>query len=153
MSAYASSGYTSRILGPESFESIFDRGAIMVYSGARPTTPNAAAPGTLLGRITLDGFEWTPTDTGFGLRYSRTGPYINARAGDPWVLYGLADGVAGWARMVAPDEPGGASFTAPRLDFEVNATGAAGLALPELEIRQGISRSIDAFFFSLYPVA
>jgi len=153
MSALASSGYTTRILGPESFEDIFAFGAIRVYTGAKPATPNMAPTGTLLGTVTMDGQPWTPASPGYGLEFTREGPYITRKLGGQWIIDPVATGLAGWARLLAPGDPGAvASYTAPRLDFDVNLPGGPGLILDDKNLTQGQAKTIDTFFFSLYPV-
>lgn len=54
MTVRLSTGLREAMLAGLSFEAVFNRGSIQVYSGTQPTTADAAVTGTLLGTATLN---------------------------------------------------------------------------------------------------
>ena len=63
-------------------------GLLRIYTGAQPATPNTAASGTLLAEVELG-------DPAFGASSAGT-----ATGADPDSVVGLANGTAGWWRIV-----------------------------------------------------
>ena len=147
---HVSTGFKKLILGPHSFTEIFDRGAILVYADGRPATADMSVVGaTLLGRITVGGYDWAPPNTVFGLRFEQYGPYIVKHSADQWVLRVLASGTPTWARLVGAAPDGGVlSYDLPRADFDVGVE----MILPPSPLVEGTVATIDAFTYSIPPV-
>lgn len=155
MSAICSTGFRTKILGTFTFESLFNGGAIDVYSGAPPASADAAPTGTLLARITRGGNPWTPGAPTNGLTFRRLGVGVAMPEDAPWGLLGLAAGTAGWCRLRSMTDPGGASVTHPRID------GAIGLRddFGDLQLRLGstaivpdLTYPITSWWFQLPPL-
>lgn len=156
MAVRISTGFASAILGPNSFESLFQYGAIEIRSGAQPASADDAASGSLLGRITTDGAAWTAGSPTNGLVITRSGRMIRKNAPDDWILAGLATGTAGWFRWL-PNTPdaGTASTTAVRIDGAIGLTDATGdyqLFLPTLSLTSSSSHTIADWWYSLPPL-
>jgi hypothetical protein len=83
-------------------------GKIEIRTGAQPATPNTAATGTLLATFTL-------ADPSFGAASAGT----ITMQGVPLSATGVADGVAGWFRIMD-------SANAAVADGVVSATGGGG---------------------------
>jgi hypothetical protein len=156
MTVNASTGFRALILGPRAFESIFDGGCIEIRSGAQPETANMAPTGTLLGRISLNGLTWTPGSSVNGLKFRRNAQRItNSVIDGPWVLKGIANGIAGWMRLRAVNDDGSLSSSAPRIDGEVGNTTDEGnfqLRLPTLTISNTSAIPITSWWFAFPPL-
>ena len=155
MTALLSTRAAELLLGPESFDSIFENGCIEIRSGPQPDNADLAATGTLLARITRDGGAWTPGAPQNGLQLNRSGRYALKPIEHAWTLKGIAAGTAGWARMVgnAPD-PGDASLSHPRLDGTAGLIGASGvqLFLPVVEITPETAIDITYWWYAIPPI-
>lgn len=93
----------------------FPSGSVLEFrTGARPSTANSAATGTVLLTITLPGTPWGTAAAG-----------ALAKAGT-WQGTGSATGTAAHARLRTSGDTGTSSTTLPRLDFTVTATGGGG---------------------------
>jgi len=140
MATLCSTKFRSLILGPSSFESIFDGGKIQVFSGAQPATADLPAAGTLLAEITAPG----------GLQFARFGQYATNKASQQWVMSGIADGLAGWARLQRAGDDGA------RIDFAIgpgdDSPGDYQLRLPALAITPVTSVIVSSWWFLLPPL-
>jgi hypothetical protein len=153
MTLQVSSGFKSAILGPEAFEDIFLNGSIGVFTGPQPDTADAAARGTLLGRVTQNGIVWTPRATNGGLRFLRNGPYVSNVQGDDWLLVPSAAGIAGWWRLVSNAEDGmGASYSLPRIDGAIAEDGTPEMVLENTTLQQGVAIRLKSFFYTIPPI-
>lgn len=156
MAVNCSSGFRSRILGPASFDAIFQNGAIEVRSGPQPDSADAPATGALLGRITNTGGAWTSGSPTNGLRFTRAGIYVTNDPSQTWVLSGLANGEAGWFRLVAnATDPGDASATHPRIDGAIGPLDVAGdyqIQLPTTTLSASTAIMIPSWWFVLPPL-
>ena len=144
MAVNCSTGFRQRIIGPHSFESIFDGSTIDVYDGPQPETANLPPTGTLVGRITHSG----------GLRFSRSGIYVTSYPGQAWVLNGLAAGVAGWCRLRTSGDDNSDSTTLPRIDGAVGLIDTIGdyqLRLPDVAMSASANLPITAWWWLLPP--
>lgn len=99
-------------------------GVIELYTGAQPINPDAAATGTLIGTVSLDGGAFTPGTATNGLNFAA--PVLNVigkEGAETWKFTAVAAGTIGWGRFRgnAPDT-GGASTVLPRIDFSVGIT-------------------------------
>ena len=156
MAVNCSTGFRSKILGPTSFESIFNGGCIEIRSGPQPISADAAATGELLGRITLNGDGWTAGSPDNGLLFVRSGIYAGNDPAQEWVLTGLMSGQAGWFRLVAngPDD-GGVSSSLPRIDGAAGPLDVPGdyqMRLPSLSITESTMVVIPSWWFLLPPI-
>lgn len=89
-------------------------GRIRVYSGTKPASPGAAATGTLLAEFTLG-------DPAFGTAGLGT---VTLDVSTPRTTTGLADGTAGWWRLLDSTEAAGTGLGI--LDGTVTASGGGG---------------------------
>lgn len=155
MAVNCSTAFRTRLLGPSSFESIFNYGSIAVYSGAQPEHADLPPTGTLLGRITVGGGAWSPGSNTNGLRFHRSGIYAGNDVAQDWRLGGSANGTAGWFRLVAnAADPGEASALHPRVDGAIGSlegTGDFQMRLPTLSITPSTAITIPTWWFLLPP--
>ena len=153
MSIKASTGYSELILGPNSFEGIFDGGCIRVFSGSRPANADAAETGVLLGQFTNQGGSWTPTHTVYGLHFERTGKYVVNPATELWKMRASTTGIAAWFRLVARGDSGDVTYTEARIDGDIGLVGVdAELQLPSVNIQSGVTYPLDAFILTIPPI-
>lgn len=155
MSVNASKGFRGRILGTASFESLFTGGCIEIRSGAQPANADMAPTGVLLGRITHNGLVWTEGSPTNGLNFMRNGHRITNHPAQPWVLDGLANGVAGWMRLRGVNDPGTLSTSAPRIDGAVGPLDVLGdfqLLLPTTTISASSAIPITSWWFVFPPL-
>lgn len=154
MAANCSTGFRRRIIGPESFESIFNGAAIDVYTGPQPESANHAPTGTYLGRITHTGAAWGEDNTTHGLRFIRSGIYATSRPDQSWVLKGSATGVAGWCRLRLHDDDGSETDLFPRIDGAIGTHDDVGdiqMRLPSVTLAVGTSTPITTWWWLLPP--
>lgn len=145
MATLCSTEFRRRLLGPSSFESIFDGGIIQVYSGAQPSSADAPMTGTHLASI-----DCTPG----GLKFQRSLHYATNDVAYPWVLTGVATGTAGWARLFPVVDSG--SLAIACIDFAVglddDSPGDFQMRLPTLSITPSTTIAIASWWFLLPPV-
>lgn len=155
MSVNASTGFRARLLGPQSFEQIFGGGCIEVRSGVQPETADMAVVGTLLGRITANGGLWTEGSSVNGLTFNRAGHRITNPAAPPWILDGLASGMATWFRLRGISDPGTLSLSAPRIDGAIGQLEDIGdfqMRLPTTAISASTAIPIESWWFVFPPL-
>jgi len=104
-------------------------GVINFYSGAQPSSPDAAPTGTFLGRATQGGAAWSagsPTNgLEFGAVVDGTGgaASLDKATAEDWKFVCTTAGTIGWGRFIGnPTDAGGVSTTLPRIDFSVGIT-------------------------------
>lgn len=152
--ATLSTGLASRLLGNESFEQLMRWGAIDLYSGTAPASPDLQATGTLLARITRDGLAWTPGSSVGGLEWRRDGRFAVPALDHVWQLTVLVTGTPTWFRIRAnPVETGVSSSDVLRVDGVIgylDTPGApADLFLPTSLVSAGATRNVENFSFTL----
>lgn len=133
-----STGHKKRILGKagtdtgaNGFRGIYENCVIDLYTGTQPATADAAATGTLLGRLTLNGGAFTEGASTNGLNWAAPADdgTTDIPAGAVWSCSALADGVIGWFRIRGNAvDAGGVSTTLPRID------GSAGITSGDLRL-------------------
>lgn len=150
MTLQVSTGFTEKIIGPFSFELIFNYGAIAIYNGTQPVSADHAATGDLLGWITENGDTWVPGSATNGLLYVRAGPFASKNPSQIWRLNPTVNGVAGWFRIHGANPVTGASISDPRID------GAIGQDFDGFDMRMlnttvlsGTLRTIDQFIYTI----
>lgn len=127
MTTLYSTGFVERRNQGAAFASIFNNGAVNIYSGPQPESADAAPTGTLLARITRNGEGWAPGFPNGGLQFVASGRYITKMPDHVWYLSGIAAGTAGWFRLVAnTEDPETYSLSAPRIDGAVSLVDAVG---------------------------
>lgn len=155
MSVNVSTGFRARILGPHSFESIFNGGCIEVRSGTQPDHADMAPTGTLLARITLNGATWTEGSSVNGLTFNRTGHRVTNPLAPPWVLDGIATGTARWFRVRGITDAGLLSTTLPRIDGSIGLPEEDGdyqMRLPILTLSASTATPITSWWFVFPPL-
>ncbi len=155
MPTKSSTGFVAAILGASSFDEVFRNGAILVYTGGQPESADAAATGTLIGRITAGGGAWTAGSEANGLRFERQGRYAYNSSDQTWKLTGLATGTAGWFRLVGnAADSGGASTVLPRIDGSIGLEddSTAQLILPDTALTASSSVEISQWFYAIPPL-
>lgn len=150
MSIRLSTGLRNMLLGTASFKDVFADGVIHIYSGPQPATADAAVSGTLLGIVTVDGGAFSFGSPTNGLEFDApSGGAISKAAAENWKFTGLANGQAGWGRLMGNAlDALGESTTLARLDFSIGTYGA-DLVLANVNITTGAPNTIDVFSFSL----
>ena len=153
MALRQSTGLKNALLGEVGLKAALADGVIYVYSGAQPVSADAAAPGSLLGRVTVNGGAFTHGAATNGLELDAPADGIVSKAAaEVWQLVGSADGTAGWFRFVANDGSNyaEASVTAARLDGSVSRSGGGGdMLLSSTTIVNGATTTLDVFKLTL----
>jgi len=152
--ATLSTGLASRLLGNESFEQLMRHGTVELRTGVPPTTPDMAATGALVARITNGGAAWTPGLSGGGLEWQRVGRFMVPAAGQAWMMTGLAAGTPTWFRVLAnPSEISVGASDVLRVDGTIAALDGpaveADLFLPTALVLAGSVRRVDNFSFTI----
>lgn len=119
-----STGLVDAIMTSKSFkEAVEGAGAagffIDVYTGARPASPDDAATGTKLARYTA------AAGAKMHFAAASAGGVIAKAAGEAWSATGLANGNAGYFRVVTDSDDGTtASATEVRIDGTIAVSGS-----------------------------
>lgn len=153
MTIRVSTKFKELILGPSSFESIFNGGRIVIFTGAQPISADYPIQGTAIADVTTNGSAWVPNGSPAGLNFARDGAWATAAPGAFWRLTGVAAGTAGWFRLFGKVlDSGDYSFETARMDGTVGITSAFDLRLPTTAITSGYTIPIQQFLFSFPPV-
>lgn len=150
MALQLSTGLRNGMLNATGFTTAFNNGAIYVYSGPQPATADSAIQGTQLGLITLNNGAWTPGVSTNGLQFDApVAGVVSKAAAQVWRMLGIANGTAGWFRLVGnPVDAGGSSTTLPRMDGTIAISGG-DMNLSSLSIVTGAPNTVDVFQFTL----
>lgn len=151
MTLRVSTGFKSLILGTSSFESIFDKGTIEVFTGAQPASADDAATGTFLGRVTLGGVAWSVGSPMFGLSFQLSGPYVTKPLLDQWEMAVETAGIAGWWRLVSINETSGVSYALPRVDGSCAVSGGEW-TMANTTLTPGTTIPLETFFYTIPPI-
>lgn len=153
MTARVSSKFKELILGPNSFESIFNGGRIVVYSGAQPASADYAASGTALATITTAGDAWAPNGSAGGLVFTRDGVIVSCATSPGWRMVVSVAGTAGWFRLYGKAEDAGfTSSSAPRVDGAIGTGGLVELVLESTALTAGQNSAVSSFIFTIPPL-
>lgn len=116
---------------------------IDIYTGSRPATPDTAATGTKLARFTA------AAGAKMHLASSVTAGVIAKDATEVWGATGLANGVAGYYRMVTSSDDGTTTSTsAVRIDGVI-ATSGGDLNMTSTTIATGAPLLINSATFTI----
>lgn len=116
-----------------------EHGVMYIYSGSQPATADSAPTGTLLAVITVGSgaFSWGQATNGLGFDAAVDGVLTKATA-ETWSGVGLANGTAGWFRIMGNATDNLASSTTlPRIDGRISTAGAE-LNLVNTQIVTGV---------------
>jgi hypothetical protein len=129
---------------------MFDHGVMYIYSGPQPLSANDAVAGTLLGIVTKASGAFSFGAATNGLVFAASAAGVSAKSTDVWSFNGIADGTAGWFRLMgnANDALGGSNTTNARLDGSVGTSGA-DLNLSNIAVVTGAPNTIDVFSFTI----
>lgn len=150
MTIRLSTGFRDRMLGDNPFRTIFERGVIYVYTGVQPASADNAVQGTLLGKITESGGDFSFGSTTNGLLFAA--PSDGEIVKDPnqvWQLVADATGTTGWGRLMgnALDDLT-ESQVLPRIDFSIGGS-SADLTLNNTSVSAGATVTIDNFRYRI----
>ena len=118
MTIRLSSGLRDAVISNYGLGAMLIGGHIQVYAGPQPTSADLPPTGTLLARVTTNGW---PAHGAGGLQLT-LGPNAGELVGvGDWVLQGVASGTPGWWRFVgaAADDGTPSTFLA-RLDGDAS---------------------------------
>ena len=145
------SGDVVTVGGPNGLQGLTKLGVISIFSGAAPTSADAAATGTLLGQVTVAGVAYVVSTGANGLTLdnptnTRT---ISKPSGVVWTLKGSAPGTAGWFRYNGFNAAGDTNATDSSAAY-VRIDGSCGitsgdLRLTSVTIAIGSTATIDTF--------
>lgn len=123
----------------------FTKGILRFFSGAMPSSPNAAETGVLLAEITVDGLPFTPGNNANGLDFdlitddpATLKSYLAKHASQNWQGVGLANGVIGYGRLYTNTMVTGDSAAAPRIDGIASALGDADFTVTSSKVVVGV---------------
>jgi hypothetical protein len=133
-----------------SLKDVMKDGVIYIYSGAQPTSADAAVQGTLLMTVTVSSGAWVAGAFGNGLEFENdpTDGVIEKNS-EVWSSVAVATGTAGWFRFCGnATDAGLASTVLPRIDGNLGTSGA-DLVMPSTAITLGRTYTIDDFAITL----
>lgn len=153
MTINVSSKFKERILGSESFPTIFNGGRVLIYSGTQPASADFAVTGTYLGQVTNLGQAWAAGGSAGGLNFVLSGVWASHDPTQTWRLIPSVAGTAGWFRLVGKlADTGGYSFAASRIDGSIGTGGVVDMKIPTLSLTVGFAVPIQQFLFSFPPI-
>lgn len=122
MSIRLSTGAMDSILSVGSFQDTFANGVLCIYSGAQPSSADAAETGEFLAEVNIDGAAFT-AGGGSGLNFAEaSGKSISKVADEVWKGNYEANGTMGWFRFYSNDKSTGTSTTAIRIDGTIGTS-------------------------------
>ena len=136
--------------GADGLRGIFKDCVIDIYTGGQPATADAAATGTMVGRVTIGAGAFTEGVAVNGLEFDAPANAILSKVvADAWQFTGLADGVAGWFRLRGNAVDSGALSTIlPRIDGNVGTT-TGDMLVSNVNIVTGAVATVDQFNIGL----
>lgn len=139
------------LMGNQSLKDSLANGFIAIYSGSQPSTPDAAATGTLLCVIYSDG-----ATASAGLEFDApVANVLSKAAAETWSGVAVASGTAGWFRYFQLVTDAATSLTQgtdddtstksnARLDGSVGVSGA-DLNISSTSIVSGATQTVSSF--------
>lgn len=153
MTVRVSTKFKELLLSGSSFPEIFNGGRIDLFSGAPPDSADYPEQGTLLASVTNLGQAWTPNGGPGGLNFVINGVWAANDPAQAWSLVASVAGTAGWFRLYGPAlDTGEYSFSSPRIDGTVSASGTADMRLPTTALTIGYTLPFQQFLFSFPPI-
>lgn len=149
MTLQVSTRFKELLLGPHSFEDIFNGGRIVLYTGTQPNSADLPVDGVAVGEVSLNGTPWAPGGASGGLLFERTGVWLSKPAAATWLLRGLDTGAATWFRLyAAAADAGGLSYANARIDGAM----VEDFVLPAYTLVPATSVHIQQFLLTIPPV-
>ena len=91
---------------------------------------------------------------GTGLVLVASDAYVYNPPGARWAFTGLANGSAGYFRLVAPGDTGTASATEPRVAGTIGVFGSGSdMEWTTTAVIDGITYALDSFIYIVHPIA
>jgi len=146
-----STGLRNNLVNSSGLGSLMNSGAMYVYSGTKPSSPDNVPNAPLLAMITTEGLTYNPNDNsnGAGLRLQLFPPGGLVKVG-VWRLVGQATGTATWFRWCSRGYDGfGFSETRCRIDGDIGSE----LQLTETNITATTRIEIESFLMMLTMAA
>lgn len=157
MTDMLSTGFVNRRNNGEAFADIFNNGVIEIRSGVQPASADAAVTGTLLARITRNGGLWVAGSPSNGLQFVASGRFVAKHPDHVWRLVGVANGIAGYYRLLPNEADDGlASTTAARIDGAIGQADAPGnfqMFMPSLSITASLNEVVPHFWRGTPPLS
>lgn len=150
MTIKLSTGLRNKLAGPTGFGATFEKGVLYIYSGPQPLSADNAVTGTLLAIVTKDGQPFVAGAPDNGLSFDApVAGVVSKAAADNWKCVALADGTAGWFRLMGnASDALGQSTTLPRMDGHCG-TDDKGLQIGSLTFKAGAPQTVDVFQFAI----
>ena len=140
-------------------------GAIHLYSGSQPSTPEAAPTGTLIGTIQLAGGTWAAGTATYGLEFgTAAAATISKASAEEWKFTCTSAGTVGWGRFIANTTAGSGSLssadvgaldsteTFPRIDFSVGIT-SGDMTMGKVTYAIGETGAVSSFTIPLTNIS
>lgn len=150
MTVKLSTGLRTAMAGTTGFGASFANGVIHIYSGPQPITADGPVAGTLLGVVSAAAgpFAFGSPANGLEFEPAANGAVMKKEAQE-WKFKGLANGTAGWFRLMGNASDNlAASTTLPRFDGSIGTSGA-DLNLSNIAVTTGTPATIDVFTFTI----
>lgn len=143
-----SKGFKILILGPQSFAGIFGGGELRIFDSARPSGAEKAEPSTPIAVVRRVG------NADAGLQFTQVDEFVIKPPNDEWTLFAPTSGTGVWWRLVASDDIGDDSPTAPRIDGDIGTTALPNdMTLTTATFAEGDLLPFDSFLYTLPPLA
>lgn len=144
MALRLSTGFRNSLLkaNGKSAVDLMDKGYIEIRTGTQPASADDAETGSLLGRITLNGGDYTVLAT-YGLTPEAAGVVLQKPAASVWSGTVILAGRAGWWRWYATDGTHGASTSAARIDGAISSVGGQ-MKLSTTDLKLGTTVTVDS---------
>lgn len=146
MTIRLSTALRASLMTHSGLQTLMQYGVIDIYTGAQPSTADAAPTGVRVASITRDGLPFSHGITSAGLFVASVEPGVLTKSGR-WVVKGRAEGLAGWWRWKWNKYDDNTNTdTIPRID------GAVGvdLVLANPNITAATEFDIDRFRFAFF---
>lgn len=141
-----STGLRNKLLDTNGLKTILALGFIDIYSGTAPSSPDDAATGTKLCRISNNA-----TATGLTFAASASGGVLSKNSSEVWSGTNLATGTAAYFRFVAAGDDATLSTTQARIQGDVAVVGA-DLNLSSVSLTSGATQTVDYFSVAMPSV-
>jgi hypothetical protein len=124
--------------GGGTFQDVYYKGFLEIWSGSQPATPDSQPAGTLLCTMYSNG-------TSAGLTFAdATGGVISKTSTETWSGTAVASGTAGCFRLKTAGDAGGTSTVDERLDGSI-ATSGADVNMGSTTITSGAVTTLSTF--------